>query len=344
MKKRKRQSRNGSGRKHQDSNIDAQSRSMSAPTLADALSDNKKERLARLRKTLDEKHKETITSPLSSPNPLKQNRPLESQSRHLVPKDRIGVSASIKASQSKTRSKVQQVYRLVAKSVGEHTEPSNTSKFRKRESQFQYWELPAEAQVREVPPEDVSEESCFIFDRYIHKAVSEPRDCKGKLLRINIGLDLGTSSTKIIARLPFEADQPTVAIPAPVHCRSIDHPYLWQTVLWIRSDGKFLCYPDRGAHLLHALKQGMMGNNPDAVISPETNDGLGVTRIEAVVAYLAYVIRYVRGWLMSERPELLRGRRLSWSVNVGLPAAGYDNRVLVGAYRRAAAAALMLAD
>ena len=97
-------------------------------------------------------------------------------------------------------------------------------------------------------------------------------------------------------------------------------------------------------NLLYALKQGVMGQDPDAPAVLEGSEPNGVTRIEAAVAYLAYVIRYVRGWLICNRSDLFRGRRPNWFVNLGLPAASYDNETLVQSYREAAAGALMLAN
>ncbi len=138
--------------------------------------------------------------------------------------------------------------------------------------------------------------------------------------------------------MPVEAGEPTVAIPAPAHCLSENHPYLWQTVLWVRGNGEFIPYPEQGVNLLRALKQGIMGQNIDTPANGVPH------KVEATVAYLTYVIRYVRGWLVCNRSDLFRGRNVNWLVNFGLPAADYDNEPLVRGYRKAAAAALMLAD
>jgi hypothetical protein len=70
----------------------------------------------------------------------------------------------------------------------------------------------------------------------------------GEELFATIGLDFGTSATKVIVRFPYEPGVPTIAIPAPVHCRSMHHPYLWQTVLWIDELGEFKPWPEQDAH------------------------------------------------------------------------------------------------
>jgi hypothetical protein len=121
------------------------------------------------------------------------------------------------------------------------------------------------------------------------------------------------------------------------------HPYLWQTVLWLSNTGEFKAWPEPGAHLLHALKQGIMGGQADDEVEPRFPGGPSPTRADAAAAFLAFAIRYARGWLVANRPNLFRRRRPVWFVNVGLPAANFDNLPLVSTYRRVTAAALLLA-
>ena len=168
-----------------------------------------------------------------------------------------------------------------------------------------------------------------------------PSDAAGEDLFIIVGLDFGTSSTKVIARLPFEPGEPTIAIPAPAPCRSGDDPYLWQTVLWVQGDGAFLPWPAPGADALGALKQGLIQGRAETAIP--ASGALAVTRTHAGTAYLAFVVRYVKGWLRANRPDHYRGRRPVWFVNVGIPTASYDDVRIFKSYRRIAAAALQLA-
>ena len=141
--------------------------------------------------------------------------------------------------------------------------------------------------------------------------------------------------------MPFEPGEPTIAIPAPVPCRSGDDPYLWQTVLWLTGEGAFFPWPEPGAEALGALKQGLIQGRAETAIT--TSGGLQITRADAGVAYLAFVIRYVKGWLGVNRSDHFRGRRPVWFVNVGMPTASYDDVHLFKSYRQIAAAALQLA-
>jgi hypothetical protein len=215
---------------------------------------------------------------------------------------------------------------------------------RRRPVLFEFWDLPSDAAVREPAPGSIPSESSENFERLLTTGLAADLAAVGEELFVNIGLDFGTSATKVIVRFPYEAGIPTIAIPAPVHCRSMRHPYLWQTVLWITARGEFKSWPEPDAHLLHALKQGVMGQHADGIVSGDVAGGMGATRAEAAAAFLAFVIRYTRGWLLHHRPQIFRRRDPVWFVNVGLPAANFDNSVLAANYRRVAAAALLLAS
>ena len=235
---------------------------------------------------------------------------------------------------------------LSKKRLSQAADPVEREKTRQADEAFQYWELPAGAEVREKPPtsENVSKEERAAFDGLISSGSTVPENVEGEQLFALIGLDFGTSSTKVIVRFPYEPDEPTIAIPAPHHCRSTDHPYLWKTVLWMRGNGEFVAYPEPGASALHTLKIDLMRPDPNTPAIPGVGGQVSATRIESASAYLAFVIRYVKGWLATNRPMLFRGRRTIWFANVGLPAASYDDGTLIRRYRKAAAAALKLAN
>ena len=87
-----------------------------------------------------------------------------------------------------------------------------------------------------------------------------------------------------------------------------------------------------------------MAKDPDTPLISDVFGENGVTQLDAVIAYLTYVIRYVKGWLMLHHPKLFRRRQPIWFVNLGLAAAYYNDKVLFQIYRKAVATALMLAD
>lgn len=223
------------------------------------------------------------------------------------------------------------------------TQATVSGKTGTREQPFQFWDLPPDATVREEPPRTISLESRAEFDRFVSNGVSVAPDVSGEQLWVVIGLDFGTSCTKVICRMPYEPEQPTIAIPAPTYLRSDGHPYLWQTVVWANKD-VFSPYPEPGTISIQNLKQGLMSNASNSSANhPDSQKG-GVSPLDTATAYLTYVIRYVRGWLTIECPELFRGRQPLWFVNLGLAAANYDNKDLFQRYRTAGATAMMLAN
>lgn len=208
-------------------------------------------------------------------------------------------------------------------------------------SAFDYWGFPKEATVRESPPTHISDSDRSLFRQLLESSTASSTS-EGESLFVFLGLDFGTSSTKIIVRLPFEPGEPTIAIPAPVPCRSGDDPYLWQTVLWLDSIGVFSPWPERNSTILHSLKQGLLqGRSPMTISDHERS--LPVNRSQAAVAYLAFVIRYAKGWLLHNRPNLFRRRDPIWLVNLGMPTASYDDPEIAKPYRCVGAAALLLA-
>lgn len=191
---------------------------------------------------------------------------------------------------------------------------------------------------RQAPGAWANEGSHRSFDRMVAAGSSGGAAGAGRLQRVVIGLDFGTSSTKIVVRMLDEPDEPVLAIPAPAHCRGEGDSFLWRTVLWIRKNGEFIGYPEPGANALDSLKTDMVS----ASIAGDKQ--VQAPPCEAAGGYLALAIRYVRGWLLSEHGSLFRGRRAVWLVNLGLPAASYDNNALMLAYRKTGIAALKLAD
>jgi len=207
---------------------------------------------------------------------------------------------------------------------------------------FQFWTLPSGFRVSERPPSETSKPDRARFDEIARAASVGPQG--GDLLFLTIGLDFGTSSTKVIVRMPYESTEPAIAIPAPEHCRSGGHPYLWRTAVWLDESGSFKAYAGGSSVLVDDLKWGMIERRTrECVVRESSPTTERVTRIDAATAYVAYVIRYTEGWLLRNRERLFRGRAPVWFVNIGVPASNYDDQELFAEYRLSAAAAFSLA-
>ncbi len=305
---------------------DRSGRPREGATLGDALSPLEKDRLHRLRDTLAEQAREAVASQLTETRPPWQRKPPKPQTLRNVPGP-PAVKVHQQPKQRKTTLRAEPKTQRM---------PASTRK--PQTSAFEYWDFPGEAAVREPPPASISATDRRHFEELLQAGAESPT-AGGEDLFIILGLDFGTSSTKMIVRLPYEAGEPTIAIPSPASCRSGDNPYLWRTVLWVREDGAFRPWPEKGATVLHSLKQGLIAGRSETTIS-----GCGATvtvsRAHAGVAYLAFAVRYVRGWLLRNRPYLFQRRRPVWFLNLGMPAASHDDPKLAESYRRIGAAAL----
>lgn len=208
---------------------------------------------------------------------------------------------------------------------------------------FQFWKLPSEASIRELPPTTIDEKARKDFADLQTAGSKESSSPQATDIFGTIGLDFGTSATKVLVRFPYETGSPVFAIPAPPFCLSSGAAYLWRTCLWMRADGEFVGWPEPGARVFDSLKQGIVLGPADSVVATAA-DGRTVTRSQAAAAFLAIVIRHARGWLAQNRPQLFQNRRPTWFVNVGLPAAKADDPALVSAYRRVTVAGLLAAN
>jgi hypothetical protein len=210
-------------------------------------------------------------------------------------------------------------------------------------TKFAFWDFPDPLPVREHPPSVVSNSDRRNFEELISLGGSQESNFGGDPIFGTIGLDLGTSSTKVVVRFPYEAGQPAIAIPAPSFCLSDRNPYLWQTVIWFReSDGQFSAIPESNFRMLHSIKQSIIGGA--ASLADGNASQKAISRAAAAASYISLVIRYARGWLAKNQPALVADRNVVWSVNLGLPAAIADDGLLAKQFRQVSAAGLLLAN
>ena len=165
----------------------------------------------------------------------------------------------------------------------------------------------------------------------------------GRPIEVVLGLDFGTTSTKLVARLPYESGSPTFAVPAPLFARAEGHPYLWSSRLWLTPDGVFSLCPLPRAAVACAIKANLM-TSPSAPRAVLRVAGAEANSEEVAAAFLALQLRQARGWLKSERSTMFRHRKMIWSYNFGFPAASLNDNALRESYERCTVSALILAD
>ena len=142
-----------------------------------------------------------------------------------------------------------------------------------------------------------------------------------------IGLDFGTSCTKVIVRSPYMARSRAVAIPWRRDGKQT--VYLLPTVLYRNARGEFGLAADGDAAGEHFtdLKTAIMDRPEDE-------------RARALAAaYLGVTLRTARRWLLSNQADIYGQYLLRWALNLGIPSAGYDDeqvRATFGLVARAA--------
>ena len=175
--------------------------------------------------------------------------------------------------------------------------------------------------------------------RGVSTGFDQPR--AGPVEQIVIGLDFGTSASKIALRAPYSTSSPTHAVPIPQSLRSEGNPHLCSTTIWFLPSGEFTLWKVEDAVRVDGIKIALMSNHPQTPIA-YASSGLSVCAIDACIAYLAYLFRYARGWFFEVKGEAYGYRPIAWMTNVGLPAATYDNVPLLALYRQCVAAAWLL--
>ncbi len=168
-------------------------------------------------------------------------------------------------------------------------------------------------------------------------AKSQP-DAKrvGSICDVVIGLDFGTSCTKIVVRTPYERDR-AFAVPfGPAsHASSL---YLLPSALWVSDSGEASLTSLRNGVHVRDVKYYLMQSKRDLVVTGD--DGPVTLDSHAVaVAFLALALTHTRRWFADAHKSSYADFVLDWQVNIGLPSADFANRSLCHDYLRIAAAA-----
>lgn len=191
-------------------------------------------------------------------------------------------------------------------------------------------------------PSSVSDQTRFIVTEHIQQGAlavlkQQNPDNDGYI----IGLDFGTSSVKLAVRQPYKADEPVKAMKAPSELRSFEHPYLWQTVLWLHpTSGMLSLLPFDNAIALEGFKTGLVGEAESELVVPE----LPITRAEAATAFLALHIAHMFGWYNHARPLGSIGRDQYMAINIGIPVAAHNDERAFSTFKRIVNAAQTLAS
>jgi len=186
--------------------------------------------------------------------------------------------------------------------------------------------------LRDVHQEDLAEISSRLISP-VHQLTAKRED--GVLTDLVLGLDIGSTSSKIVIRLPYSGTAAAQPVPAPSCLQADGHPYYWKTLLWEASEGRFSLLPAAGSEAISTLKV-------DLLSAYTSKDDQHRAELR-MTAYAALMMRQAFGWYIRTFPKLAQNGNFYISINVGFPAASLERDGVQERFRRCCQAAGELA-
>jgi hypothetical protein len=156
-----------------------------------------------------------------------------------------------------------------------------------------------------------------------------------------VGLDFGTSCTKLVFR--DQAERRSIAV--PLH-RPLNggNPYLLPSTVSVDAKGAF----SLGGIGANGGLRTIWDPKMLLIDSPQGDfavDGLGpiFTKVLAA-AFLALTLQRYRQWFQHNKANLYRRAEAIWELNLGIPARSFDTTETLEAFRQVAAAAAILSN
>lgn len=149
---------------------------------------------------------------------------------------------------------------------------------------------------------------------------------------IVVGLDFGTSCCKVALQSPYKLDGRVAFAEFGKLAHPVSEFYLPST-LYEGADGCLGLRETGPTRLVHRhLKIGLLGDQA------QSQDEATIR----AATYLGLVLREVRRFFLSTQGEIYGADRLRWSLNLGIPSAGYDDAETRRRFRLVAEAAWRL--
>jgi hypothetical protein len=177
-----------------------------------------------------------------------------------------------------------------------------------------------------------------VFDKH---ALQHARPGKTGEAEVVIGLDFGTSASKVVIQVPGLPGDPAFA----VDFGDVAHPsmrYLLPTRLWVTPNGACTLRGQPPARLVNDIKLELITKD-DHLKSNHGPSRQGLSAEDATVAYLALVLRRAREWFLAAKHNVVGHlAKLNWSVNLGVPSPCIENNEENRRFQRVGKAAWML--
>jgi len=146
----------------------------------------------------------------------------------------------------------------------------------------------------------------------------------GDECELNIGLDFGTSSSKVVIQAPDLPGHPSYAVDFGKFSHESMH-YLLPTKLWVSPDGFCSIEPCNGAKLIKDIKIDLF--LPNRILSTKnssTQDQFSTE--ESAACYLALLLRFSRRWFLETKKDHVRDfKKFIWNFNLGVPSPCVEN-------------------
>lgn len=150
---------------------------------------------------------------------------------------------------------------------------------------------------------------------------------------IIVGLDFGTSCTKVIIR--DHTIKKTYAVPFGKLAYD-GHPYLAPTKIFAENNGCLSL--ETGEFALSDLKIKLLGSAEQNVFSNDET-AIKASALEICAGYLALVLGEVVSWFLNIHEDVYRNTYLIWQLNIGMPSRSYDDKEQCKTFRLLALAA-----
>ncbi len=180
------------------------------------------------------------------------------------------------------------------------------------------------------PLEQPLENQRAVFNGIRTQICPETSDRDGS--HLIIGIDLGTSSTKVVVR-DWILNQ-AYAVPFNKYAPQ-SNCYLLPTRIFVNHNGT-MCL-DAGDIPIAELKHKFI-TDPAAtiVLGKGTGGGSSLNAEEIFIGYLALVLREARGWFFSQTHQQYFNKGIQWYINIGVPSETYEDNRLRKRYEQAA--------
>ncbi len=155
---------------------------------------------------------------------------------------------------------------------------------------------------------------------------------------IVIGLDFGTSCTKVVVQDPSR--RTAWAVPFAEFAVK-GNPYLLPTKVIVGTDGT-LTLSGKGTAILD-LKIALMSAAAIAVKEAVT-EGIALTARQLCAAYLALIVRLARSWFSRTTSAIYGRTALLWQLNLGVPSSSLSDSNQIDVFKQVARAAWALSQ